>query len=610
MASSRQDNLRDAHTSDYARYFSSIGADWRNARLRQLPGRMHTEGHAEGRPVKLRIPLGALLSLSVVINLLMLTGPLYMLQVYDRVLASRSIPTLLALTGLIVVLYGFGALLDAIRTRMAARISARVEAEWSDQVFGAVLQLRRTGELAGPDPVRDLDTVRQVMAGGGPIALLDLPWVPIYLLLVFALHPLLGVLAVLGALVIGALLVLNELSLREPSKEAVTATVRKQQFNDDARVNAEAIHAMAMRTEVISIWRKLSADFAATQLQSTDKASIFASISKGFRYFLQSAVLGLGAYLVIRGEMSGGVMIGASMIAARALAPIDQLVAQWRPLKSAQDAVGRLNKLLVANQPSRYDVDLPLPHRSLVISGFSSGPNRKVGALVSGISLQLEAGDGLGILGLSGCGKSSLIRGILGIWPTLSGEVRLDGAALNQYDPERLGRAIGYLPQVVDLFDGTIAQNIARFRPDASSEQIIAAAQAAKVHELILSFKAGYDTRVGELGSSLSAGQRQRIGLARALFGSPFLIVLDEPNSNLDAIGDEALTSSMLAARARGAIVIIVAHRPSAIASVSKLLYLQDGKQSAFGPKESVLQEISRPAPRPATAQPKVASHG
>jgi ATP-binding cassette subfamily C protein PrsD len=543
--------------------------------------------------MKLNVPLIALILLSLIGNVLMLTGPLFMLQVYDRVLASRSVPTLVALTGLIIFLYAFSALLDALRTRIAVRIGSAIDANWSPRVFRAVLRGRLVSSAKGPDPVRDLDTIRQLIANGGPLALLDLPWLPLYLILVFMLHPVLGMLCSVGALLLGGIAVASELMLRAPGRAATIAGVKRQQLDDDARANAESVRAMGMMTEVGTLWRERNAELASTQQDQADQSSIFSSATKAFRYFLQSAVLAVGAFLVIQGEVTGGVMIGASMISSRALAPIETLVGQLRPLLAARDALTRLQALLKGENDAPPDMALPLPSSKLTVSNVATGPTRQIGPLVRGISFELEKGDGMGILGLSGSGKSSLIRAILGIWPIMHGEVRLDGAAVWQYDPERLGKAIGYLPQVVDLFSGTIAQNIARFRSNASSEAIIEAAMAARVHDLILSFQQGYDTPVGDLGSRLSAGQRQRIGLARALFGNPFLIVLDEPNSNLDAIGDEALTASMLAARARGAIVIVVAHRPSAIASVNKLLYLQNGIQGKFGPRAEVLKEIT-----------------
>lgn len=543
--------------------------------------------------MKLNAPLIALILLSMVSNVLMLTGPLFMLQVYDRVLASRSVPTLLALTGLIVVLYGFSALLDALRTRMAVRIGNAIDANWSPRVFNAVLKSRLVNATKGPDPVRDLDTVRQFIASGGPLVILDLPWLPLYLLLVFMLHPALGILCSIGALVISGVAVASEVILRAPGRAATIASVKRQQLDDDARANAESVRAMGMMNEIGALWQERNADLAGRQQDQADQSSSFSSATKAFRYFLQSAMLAMGAFLVIQGQVSGGVMIGASMISSRALAPIEMLVGQWRPILASRDALSRLRALLKNENDAPLDVALPLPKSKLTVTSVATGPTRQIGPLVQGISFELEKGDGMGILGLSGSGKSSLIRAILGIWPIMHGEVRLDGAAVWQYDPNRLGKAIGYLPQVVDLFSGTIAQNIARFRTDASSDDIIEAAKAARVHDLILSFQQGYDTPAGELGSRLSAGQRQRIGLARALFGNPFLIVLDEPNSNLDAIGDEALTASMMTARARGAIVIVVAHRPSAIASVNKLLYLQNGMQVKFGPKAEVLKEIT-----------------
>jgi ATP-binding cassette subfamily C protein PrsD len=543
--------------------------------------------------MKLNAPLVALVLLSMVSNVLMLTGPLFMLQVYDRVLASRSVPTLVALTGLIVVLFAFSALFDALRTRIAVRIGNAIDGNWSPRVFKAVLRARLVNSTNGPDPVRDLDTVRQFISNGGPLVVLDLPWLPLYLLFVFMLHPALGILCSVGAIVISGIAVVSELVLRKPGRAITVATVKRQQLDDDARANAETVRAMGMMNDVGALWRERNADLAKTQQVQADQATSFSSTAKAFRYFLQSAVLAVGAFLVIQGQVTGGIMIGASMISSRALAPIEMLVAQWRPMLAARDALTRLRMLLRSETDAAPEVTLPLPKNRLTVASMATGPSRQVGPLVQGISFELEKGDGLGILGHSGSGKSSLIRAILGIWPIIHGEVRLDGAAVWQYDPDLLGKAIGYLPQVVELFSGTIAQNIARFRTDATSQAIIDAAKAARVHDLILSFPQGYDTPVGELGSRLSAGQRQRIGLARALFGNPFMIVLDEPNSNLDSIGDEALTASMLVARERGAIVIVVAHRPSAIASVNKLLYLQNGRQTKFGLKAEVLREIT-----------------
>lgn len=544
----------------------------------------------------LGLPGSILVAVSVVSNLLMLTGPIFMLQVYDRVLASRSVPTLVALTLLVVVLYAFIGLLDTLRSRVVIRIGGTLAEKWAPRALEAVMRQKLARTAAGPDPVRDLDVVQQSIVGGGPLALLDLPWLPLYTLLVALLHPWLGALCAAGALALVALAATSEVGLRKPSQAVVVAQVRRQQVDDGVRTNADSIRAMGMAPDIQAIWQQRSAELSAAQQIVLDRSTTFSSSTKSFRFFLQSAVLALGAFLVINGEATAGVMIGASMIAGRALAPIEALTGQWRPLLAAREAWKRLGPIVRVTDPGGENLTLPAPSDRLTVSDLATGPSRQTGALVSGISFELSAGEGLGILGLSGSGKSSLIRALVGIWPTMQGEVRLDGALASQYDPVYLGQAIGYLPQSVELFAGTIAQNIARFRPAAADADIFSAARAANVHDLIVGLKDGYRTQVGEGGLALSAGQRQRIGLARALFGDPFLIVLDEPNSNLDAAGDEALTRAVLSARARKAIVIIVSHRPGAIAGVDKLLFIQGGRQARFGKKQDVLKEISAPA--------------
>lgn len=549
----------------------------------------------EAVPLPVGWPAFILLVLSMVINLLALTGPLYMLQVYDRVLSSRSVPTLVVLSVLVIVLYGFVAVLDAVRARIGVRVANLIDQRWSERVFSCVVRRTPTPVHNVPDPVRDLDTVRQVVAAGGPTALLDLPWLPIYILAVFLLHPVLGWLATLGALGLALLLGITEVSIRGLNKASALALARRQRLNEDARKNADAILAMGMLRDIGRVWRARGREVAEVHRRTTDRASLFAAISRSFRFFLQSAVLGVGAFLVIRGEMTGGMMIGASMITARALAPIDRVVGQYRGLISAQSAIARLRTLFAAMPEAVRDIELPLPHRSLTVSNLATGPSGDK-VLVSGVSCDLQAGDGLGIIGLSGSGKSSLVRALAGVWPLLLGEVRFDGASARHFDPERLGKTMGYLPQTVDLFAGTIAQNIARFDPSATSEAVIDAALAAGCHDMILSFRDGYDTEVGEFGSQLSAGQRQRIGLARALYGQPFLIILDEPNANLDAAGEEALTACLEEARGRGAIVVVVAHRPAAIAALNKVLYLQQGRQAAFGAKDDILAQVTQVA--------------
>jgi ATP-binding cassette, subfamily C, bacterial PrsD len=478
---------------------------------------------------------------------------------------------------------------------MAVRFGGLVDEAVSAQLFqAAVRQKIATGPGLTADPVRDLDSLRQFVSGSGPISLMDVPWMPFYLIIVFLLHPMLGWLAIFGATVISGMLVVNEFTSQRPSQETTVAATRRQNQTDDAKSNAEAIVAMGMLGAITTRWSEGAAKLVETQRVAADKAAFYSSITKAFRFLLQSAILGVGAYLVIMGQVSGGIMIAASILTSRALAPVEQIVAQWRGFVAARQALKRIMQVLHVTAVKPREVELPLPTRTLAITNVASGPDRNRRPLVGGITFNLKAGEGLGILGLSGSGKSSLVRAIVGVWPVLQGEVRFDGSELAHYDQERIGQAIGYLPQTVELFDGTIAENIARFRADATTDDVLAAAKAARIHDLIASLPDGYDTRLGERGAMLSVGQRQRVGLARALFGNPFLLVLDEPNSNLDAEGDQALTDALNMAKQRGAVVIVVAHRPSAIAAVDKLLFLQAGRQSAFGPKDEVLRQITQ----------------
>ena len=544
-------------------------------------------------------PLLALGVMSLATNLLVLTGPLFMLQVYDRVLASRSVPTLVALFVLVAGTYAFLALLELLRSRMAARFAGAFEASLAPEVFRASL---RTGlaplGLARPDAVRDLDSIRSYLAGPGPLALFDLPWLPVYLAIVFLFHPALGWLATGGALVATILLVINERLSGRPIAEASAAMALRQSLGDDARANAEPVFAMGMQDDVTARWRARSMALAEVQSRGSDVGALYTSVTKSFRLLLQSAVLALGAYLAIRGELSAGLMIAASIVTSRALAPVEQVVAQWRGLTAARQALRRTEQLLATQPSPAARLSLPDPQFTLEVRHFATGPDLHKPPLVSGVGFVLAAGEAMGVLGLSGSGKTSLARGLCGIWPVLRGEVRLDGSELTHFDPVQLGRRVGYLPQSVGLFDGTVAENTARFRADADSGTVLEAARLAGVHDLITSLPDGYDTRIGSRGVALSAGQRQRIGLARALYGDPFLLVLDEPNANLDFAGDNALTTALTAAKARGAVVIVIAHRPSAIAVCDKLIYLVNGRQSAFGAKEEVLRQVTAPAPR------------
>lgn len=544
----------------------------------------------------LKFPLLALVAISLVSNLLMLAGPLFMLQIYDRVLASKSLPTLTILTLLIAAIYAFYAALEVMRGRMAVRAANLIDERMADGLFAAAIQLKLSPTGGALDPVREGDVFRTFFAGSGPLALLDLPWMPIYLALVFLMHPLLGWLALAGAVTIVSLAVINELVARKPSIQANRALSERQRYIDDARLSAEAIYGMGMMADVQRRRRVLNDALLDVQRQASDRAGFFSSLIKSLRFLLQSCVLAVGAYLVIEGHLTGGLMIAASIITSRALAPVDQIVGQWRAFIGARQAYQRIRKILPAIAHGERETLLPLPTQSLIVQQLAVGPMGSGMPIVSGIHFELRAGDGLAILGVTGSGKSSLARGLVGVWPCLAGTLRLDGVLLAHYDPSQLQAIIGYLPQQVELFSGTVAENIARFQHGFTSEAVVKAAKAASAHELISALPNGYDTNIGEHGQLLSAGQRQRIGLARALYGEPFLLVLDEPNSNLDAEGDAALAEAVQKARNRGAIVVVIAHRPSAISNVDKVLLLQKGHQTAFGAKKEVLDTLAQNA--------------
>ncbi|KZK94490.1 Type I secretion system ATP-binding protein PrsD [Pseudovibrio sp. Ad46] len=532
----------------------------------------------------------------------MLTGPMFMLQIYDRVLASHSVPTLVIIASFAGILYLFFALLEGIRARGLSRISQEIDARLSRTAFLANLRvpLRMGNSGKNVDPIRDLETMRQFWGGQGPAALFDIPWMPIYLGLVFVLHFWLGMLALAGAVIILSLVLANEFMSRDPSRELASQNAQRSNTRSGARRNAEVVRALGMSSTLTNKWDETNARFYDAQTKAGDRASLFATAIKAFRFLLGSAVLAVGAWLAILQEVSPGVMIAASIITSRALSPVEQAVGQWRVFIAARQARTRLEKSLEGLDETPPETELPLPSKTLNVQQIATAPPGARAVTLAGVNFELKAGDGMGIIGPSGSGKTSLVRALVGVWPILRGAVRLDGAELGQWSEDRLGTAVGYLPQDVELFDGTIAENISRFAPERDDEKILEAAQLANVHELVTSLADGYDTQVGEGGALLSAGQRQRVGLARALYDSPFLIVLDEPNSNLDSEGEAALTRAIKLMRETGSIVIVVAHRPSAISAVDLLLVVKDGQQAAFGPKDEVLPKISAPAGVPA----------
>jgi ATP-binding cassette subfamily C protein len=540
--------------------------------------------------------------MSCMINILYLTGSFFMLEVYDRVLPSRSIPTLVGLIVLAGGLYIAQGVLDLLRGRILVRIGTALDEALSPRVFQTVvrLPLMQGGQGEGLQPLRDLDNVRSFLSGMGPSALFDLPWLPLYLAICFAFHTMIGVTALVGALILVMLTVITEYMTRAPTREANSLAARRSDIAAASRRNAEVVVAMGMAGRLTGRWTSANETYLAGNQRTSDVAGGLGAIAKVMRMMLQSAVLGVGAWLVINQQATAGIIIAGSILSARALAPMDLAIAHWKGFVAARQSWHRLNGLLRALPTQATLTQLQNPTQTLAVEGVSMAPPGEQRITVSDISFALQAGNGLGIIGPSGSGKSTLLRALVGVWRPARGHVRLDAAALEQWSPDDLGRHIGYLPQDVELFAGSIAQNICRFDPEAKSDGIIAAARQAGVHELIVTMRDGYDTEIGEHGGVLSAGQAQRIALARALYGNPFLIVLDEPNSNLDTEGDEALTRAVRAARERGAIVIVVAHRPIGIEGVDMLLVLKDGRMQAFGPKETVLaQVLQRPAPQP-----------
>jgi len=538
-------------------------------------------------------------AMTAVLNVLTLTGSFYMLEIYDRVIPSRSLPTLVGLTIIVAFVFAFQGLIDLLRNRILVRLGASVDEAISARIYSTIvnlpLKLRSSGD--GLQPLRDLDQIRSFVSSAGPAALFDLPWMPLYLGICYLFHPLIGLAAFVGVIVLVILTIMTEVRSRGPAAEAAKLAGQRAVLAEASRRNAEVLRAMGMTGRVGSTWQKVNESYLETQQAATDVAGGLGAVSKVFRMFLQSAVLGLGAYLVINQEATAGVIIASSILTARALAPVELAIANWKGFISARQSWRRVGELLARFPAEQTSLALPRPAAQLSVEGVTVVPPGDNRVVVQDMSFQLRSGSAVGIIGPSGCGKSSLARAIVGVWQPVRGKVRLDGAALEQWSPESLGRHIGYLPQDVELFAGTVAQNIARFEEDAKADDIIAAATAAGVHDLILRLPSGYETQIGEAGTSLSAGQRQRLALARALYGNPFLVVLDEPNSNLDASGEEALTSAIAGVRARGGAVVIVAHRPSALAAVDLVLMMNEGKAQAFGPRDEVLSKVMRPAP-------------
>lgn len=542
--------------------------------------------------------------LSMCVNILMLTGPLYMLQVYDRVITSQSMSTLVALSILMVLMYSFMGLLDLLRSRILVRIGNSVESQLSAPLFKTWLSQGIKGNVKpGQKPLQSLSVMKRFLTGPAPTTFFDIPWTPIYIGVIFMIDWTLGVFAIIGALVVLVISILAELRTRKNVSKANKAAVESQGFAQNVYQNSETVMSMGMTGDMSQRWAALKAQGEASELSVSDISGGSTAVSKAFRMFLQSAILGLGAALAVQQIITPGAMIAGSIILGRALAPIQLIISQWSSYIQTKNAYHDLNSFFDTVPNDIEKVALPKPTGKLSVTGVSAGPPGAKLATVKSLNFDLLPGDGLCVLGHSGSGKSSLARLLTGLWMPQMGSVRLDGAALDQWDADELGKHVGYLSQTVKLFDGTVEENISRFRSNIPSQATIRAAQIAGIHEFILSLPEGYNTQLGAGGVILSVGQIQRVALARALFGDPSLIVLDEPNSNLDSQGDKALNTAIQYMRSLNKTVIIISHRTAAMDAVNKVLVLEGGRQKKFGLKEQVYgTQGSAPSPAPTPA--------
>lgn len=531
---------------------------------------------------------------SAIINMLMLAPSLYMLQVYDRVLQSRNEVTLLMLTLLMLGAYAFMSVLEYVRSFVLIRLGAKLDMEMNKRVYTAAFEqnLKRGGGNAG-QALQDLTQIRQFLTGNGLFAFFDAPWFPIYLAVIYMFDVWLGLFATLAVVIMVILAYVNERVSNKPLKEANSMAMISSNLATNNLRNAEVIEAMGMLPNLMGRWFKLHARFLQLQADASEKSGIVTAISKFVRISVQSLVLGLGALLVIEGKMTPGMMIAGSILLGKATGPIDQLIGVWKQWASVKSSYDRLNELLSAHPARQAGMELDKPLGALSVETVTAAPPGSTVAIIKGLNFAIQPGDVLGIIGPSGSGKSTLARLLVGVWPAAVGKVRLDGADIYQWNKDQLGPSIGYLPQDIELFGGTVADNIARFG-EVDSEKVILAAKRAGVHEMILHMPKGYDTLLGDGGAGLSGGQKQRLGLARAMYDDPSLLVLDEPNSNLDDVGEQALLVAINDLRQRGKTIVLITHRQSVLAATTKLLLIRDGVAQAFGPRDQVLQALNQ----------------
>ena len=540
---------------------------------------------------------------TAIINLLMLVPSIYMMQVYDRVLASRNDFTLYMLSFIALGLFGLISALEHIRSMIVIKIGAKIDAFLNQRIYTAAFEqnLRGAGENAG-QALNDLTTIRQFVTGSGMFAFFDAPWFPLYLLVIFIFNPWVGLFALVSVVILIGLAWLNQWVSSAALKEASAVSIQSTSMATNNLRNAEVIEAMGMLPQVRERWFSLHNRFLHLQAEASRKAAVITAVTKFVRTSVQSLILGVAALLVIKGELSGGVMIAASILLGRTLSPVEQIIGVWKQWEGVLSAYKRLEDLLRRHPPRKAGMSLPPPEGSVRVEQVAAAPPGTNRMVLRNINFELRAGEIMGLIGASGSGKSTLARLLVGVWPVANGSVRIDGADVFQWSKDELGPFMGYLPQDIELFAGTIAENIARFG-EVDSFKVVAAAKLAGVHELILQMPEGYETRVGDGGSGLSGGQKQRIGLARALYGDPVFIVLDEPNSNLDEAGEFALAESILELKKRQRTVVIISHRPSIIRITDKLMVLQNGAALAFGPTEQVLEAMAKAQNKPPLAQ-------
>ena len=581
-----------------------------DAKRDESAGEMRAELIASNRGV-----IFSVFMFSLVLNVLALTGSLFMLQVYDRVIPSGSIPTLIALSLIVAVLYAYYGVMDYVRSRIFVRVGRKFEEALRSRVFDvmATLSLRMAGG-AGGQPVSDLGAVRQFISGQGPLAWFDMPFVPLYIAVLFMLHWILGAVAVAAAIVILFLALLTERAQRKPQALAGESSLRAQMLTEEARRNVEAMYSLGMRAALRKRWEMVQGEALDQQTRANDAGASYAAFSRVFRLMIQSAMLATGALLAVKHQISGGSIVASSIIMGRALSPIEQAVGGWPMFLGARKAYARLSAMLCQVPAQKARMALPMPSGLLEVDKAVIMLPGAEKPIIQGVGFSVNPGEGLGIIGPTGAGKSTLARALVGLIPLAQGSVRLDGATPDQRDGDEFGQSIGYLPQDVQIFAGTVAENISRFTEEAEAAKIVAAAQLANIHDFILRLPQGYDTPLGSGGARLSAGQRQRVALARALYGDPVLLVMDEPNSNLDADGELALDKAIRASLKRGAAVVVVAHRPSALHAMDNLLILAEGRVAALGGRDEIMQKVGMkttpPAALPLIVKPTLAIRG